>query len=70
MFILKIIAALMLIYFVVKLFLWLNDGTNISGSDSGGIGGYSDSGESGGGFFDGFFGGDGGDSGGDGGGGD
>ncbi|WP_230658080.1 hypothetical protein [Psychrobacter sp. I-STPA10] len=64
MIILKIIAGLMLIYFVVKLFMWLNEGTIDVDLDS-------DIGESSGGFFDSFFGGDGGDGGGgDGGGGD
>ena len=73
MFILKVIAGLMLIYFVIKLLIWLNEGTSGGGTDSSGIGGYSDTGESSGGFFDSFFGGDsgdGGDGGGDGGGGD
>ena len=69
MFILKVIAGLMLVYFVIKLLVWLNEGSIGGDPDSGGIGGYNDSGESGG-FFDSFFGGDGGDGGGDGGGGD
>lgn len=55
MIILKIIAGLMLIYFVIKLFMWLGEGTVDLDSDIG---------ESSGGFFDGFFGGDGGDGGG------
>lgn len=45
----------MLIYFVIKLFMWLGEGTVDLDSDIG---------ESSGGFFDGFFGGDGGDGGG------